>query len=76
MERARRLRELASSVDGSLEHELATDHEPGLIAMLQRIQRDRVSMFASLVEEWLAPGTKLDELEAQIRALTTHMRGG
>lgn len=76
VERARRLRELASRVDDALDAELATDHEPGLIAMLQRIQRDRVSMFASLTSEWLAPGGKLDELEAQTRALTTHMRGG
>lgn len=76
VERARRLRELAARVDDALETELATDHEPGLIAMLQRIQRDRLSMFHSLQTEWLVPGGKLDDLEAQVRALTAHMRRG
>ena len=75
VERARRLRELAIRVDGALETELATDHEPGLLAMLQRIQRDRVSMFDSLVNDWLAPGGRLDELDGQIRSLGAHMRG-
>ncbi len=74
LERARRLRELAARSDGSLAHELATDHEPGLIAMLQRIQADRVRMFEVLLNEWLAPGGRLDALDAELRALFATMR--
>ncbi|MBX3270592.1 MAG: CHAD domain-containing protein [Sandaracinaceae bacterium] len=73
VERARRLRELASRVDDALGVELATDHEPGLIAMLQRVQRDRASMFASLTGEWLAPGGKLDDLDAEVRRLASRL---
>ena len=74
LERARRLRELATRADDGLVEQLATDHEPGLIAMLRRIQSDRVAMFERLLTDWLAPETRLDALDAQLRSLFSRMR--
>lgn len=73
--RARRLREMATTAGGDIIAELESDNEPGLLAMLKRIQTDRVRMFGTLMEVWLAPGAKLDELGDELDAVLEHMRG-
>lgn len=73
--RSRRLRELATQAGGDLIAELATDTEPGLLAMLTRIQRDRAAMFATLLDEWLVTGGSLDALVAELDVVLARMRG-
>ena len=75
VERARRLREAATTAGGDVIAELETDNEPGLLAMLKRIQKDRFDMFGRLMDEWLAEGGRLDTVEAELEELTERLRG-
>lgn len=75
IERARRLREIATQVGGNLDDAIATDERPGLLAMLQRIQSDRLRLFDSLLEEWLVPSGLLSKLESELDTVLARMRG-
>lgn len=75
VDRAKRLREAATSLDFDLQSTLEQDERAGLLAMLQRVQGDRRAKFDGLLREWLADGGRLDGLSKDLAVFLELLRG-